>query len=561
MIEQNVINLSNCDSAPGPPCGLRHHSAADVYVLKQALPPFLVLNSEIRFGVPIASSPSMGPAMDAKLLCSQEHMARHNLSLDGTGSLRANGRPVERDLRAVLFKPTKAKMMKGLSLMPTAAGHKKTGTKAEIEARFWEAVGRMDPDSPLLDVIAVVMREGVRPNLKDWYKTHLALYGVSFKDSSTLETLRTRLEKACLAGVTDRNAGNIAKIVDALKQKEADEARKAEEERVARNDSHWVHRWKEPGGYSQMVYCDASRYTPGKLMAELSGVLATTPDPFVLRNVAAKHVPGVIQEAGQFGLTCAQCRSEDENFVHVIVALAGRDGDVDAVKNDVERQTKKVRAERKRKRDEEEQEERELEERRLQQQRERQRRFENELAAIRQDVLASGRWNPRGTWRVTCPEADNYSGARDDGYASYYDVGSTKRFRDDDDGSASMPYEFEISGSDNLWVEFDLGFLEGHMKLTPKSRGKREKDRTYTIRWGARETGTGEMIFGKDHIGEMTFADGGASVHGWMNGAYGKLEFTGALWEPNPGDKRDLDDDFSQYNHRNYEAENRARWH
>ena len=173
-----------------------------------------------------------------------------------------------------------------------------------------------------------------------------------------------------------------------------------------------------------------------------------------------------------------------------------------------------------------------------------------------------GSWNfSRSYWEIECKEADGYKKPRElKRYYMWIDVDETGR----------------------PWASFNIGFLAGHIKLLRNEFDK--SSRTSYVKWGARKTGEGEMIFGKNHRGKVTFGDFGCSLVLVLDGAYGILHLKGRRTkeqeqEPTrgkigrglgmvrrkkkhmPPTAKSMRKEYEKYNQQQYDLDSTARWH
>ncbi|KAL8833230.1 MAG: hypothetical protein Q9170_004394 [Blastenia crenularia] len=111
-----------------------------------------------------------------------------------------------------------------------------------------------------------------------------------------------------------------------------------------------------------------------------------------------------------------------------------------------------------------------------------------------------------------------------------------------------------------IWGAYDFGMFSGI--LYNPHRPYAASNTAFEIRWRGRENGEGEMSFGEDCSGTLSFL-GDGRIEGWMN-MYGECHFEGVRRE-GPGapvrTAKSMRDEWEGYNEDEYERERVGRWH
>ena len=110
-----------------------------------------------------------------------------------------------------------------------------------------------------------------------------------------------------------------------------------------------------------------------------------------------------------------------------------------------------------------------------------------------------------------------------------------------------------------LWGAYDFGMFSGILHI--ENRPYESSDVSVPCRWRGRENGEGQMSFGNQCTGAITFL-GGGRIEGWLS-LYGRCEFYGTR-RAGPGTAprtaSSMRQEWNGYNEDEYEAANRRRW-
>ena len=114
--------------------------------------------------------------------------------------------------------------------------------------------------------------------------------------------------------------------------------------------------------------------------------------------------------------------------------------------------------------------------------------------------------------------------------------------------------------SPSVWGEYDFGMFSGILRI-PQRPFVASGD-TLPFEWRGRENSEGEMSFGGNCVGGISFL-GNGYIEGWIN-VYGECRFEGTRMD-GPGtamsSAADLQDQWDSYNEDEYERERVGRWH
>ena len=114
--------------------------------------------------------------------------------------------------------------------------------------------------------------------------------------------------------------------------------------------------------------------------------------------------------------------------------------------------------------------------------------------------------------------------------------------------------------SPSIWGEYDFGMFSGILRI-PQRPFIASGD-MLPFEWRGRENGEGEMSFGDNCVGGVSFL-GNGYIEGWIN-LYGECRFEGTRMD-GPGtamsSAADLRDQWDSYNEDEYERERVGRWH
>ena len=114
--------------------------------------------------------------------------------------------------------------------------------------------------------------------------------------------------------------------------------------------------------------------------------------------------------------------------------------------------------------------------------------------------------------------------------------------------------------SPSIWGQYDFGMFSGifHVPQRPFAAS----NNMFPFQWRGRENGEGEMSFGDDCIGGISFL-GNGYIEGWIN-VYGQCRFEGTRRD-GPGtavsNAIDIRNEWDGYNEEEYENERIGRWH
>jgi len=110
-----------------------------------------------------------------------------------------------------------------------------------------------------------------------------------------------------------------------------------------------------------------------------------------------------------------------------------------------------------------------------------------------------------------------------------------------------------------VWGAYDLGMFSGIIYLP--SRPWQASNQPLPLTWRGRENGEGEMSFGYNCDGEISFL-GNGDIEGWIS-VYGRCNFQGSR-RPEAGTAvgtaRSMRAEWEDYNDETYEAERTGRW-
>lgn len=110
-----------------------------------------------------------------------------------------------------------------------------------------------------------------------------------------------------------------------------------------------------------------------------------------------------------------------------------------------------------------------------------------------------------------------------------------------------------------VWGAYNLGMFSGIFFLP--NRPLQASNEPLPFTWRGRENGEGEMTFGQDCKGEISFL-GNGNIEGWIS-VYGRCSFSGVR-TPEAGtmvrSSRSMRDEWEGYNERAYEEERTGRW-
>lgn len=110
-----------------------------------------------------------------------------------------------------------------------------------------------------------------------------------------------------------------------------------------------------------------------------------------------------------------------------------------------------------------------------------------------------------------------------------------------------------------VWGAYDLGMFSGIIFLP--NRPLQASNEPLSFTWRGRENGEGEMRFGRDCKGEISFL-GNGNIEGWIS-VYGRCAFKGVR-RPEAGTmvraSRSMREEWEEYNERAYEEERTGRW-
>ena len=111
-----------------------------------------------------------------------------------------------------------------------------------------------------------------------------------------------------------------------------------------------------------------------------------------------------------------------------------------------------------------------------------------------------------------------------------------------------------------IWGSYDFGMFSGILHI-PSRPYSASSSQFLELRWRGRENGEGEMSFGEDCCGGLSFLGDGL-IEGWMN-LYGKCWFHGVRRD-GPGTPvrtaRSMREEWEEYNEDEYERERAGRW-
>ncbi|KAI4113871.1 MAG: hypothetical protein LQ345_005241 [Seirophora villosa] len=114
--------------------------------------------------------------------------------------------------------------------------------------------------------------------------------------------------------------------------------------------------------------------------------------------------------------------------------------------------------------------------------------------------------------------------------------------------------------SPSVWGQYDLGMFSGLLLIPERPYSASNQELPFS--WRGRENGEGEMNFGDDCRGGITFL-GDGRIEGWIN-VYGDCPFEGQR-RLGPGapvrSARSMYDEWDMYNSDEYERERVGRWH
>ncbi|KAL8912576.1 MAG: hypothetical protein Q9171_002440 [Xanthocarpia ochracea] len=112
----------------------------------------------------------------------------------------------------------------------------------------------------------------------------------------------------------------------------------------------------------------------------------------------------------------------------------------------------------------------------------------------------------------------------------------------------------------SIWGEYDFGMFSGILRI-PQRPFVASGD-MLSFEWRGRENGEGEMSFGDNCVGGISFL-GNGYIEGWIN-LHGECRFEGTRMD-GPGtamsSAADLRDQWDSYNEDEYERERVGRWH
>ncbi|KAL8668406.1 MAG: hypothetical protein Q9168_006963 [Polycauliona sp. 1 TL-2023] len=114
--------------------------------------------------------------------------------------------------------------------------------------------------------------------------------------------------------------------------------------------------------------------------------------------------------------------------------------------------------------------------------------------------------------------------------------------------------------SPSIWAEYDFGMFTGILFI-PQRPYSASND-TFQFQWRGRENSEGQMSFGDNCVGEISFL-GNGRIEGWIN-LYGEARFEGVR-QDGPGtairSAKDMREEWDGYNDEEYEHERVGRWH
>ena len=461
-----------------------------------------------------------------------------NLSLNYRNELEAYGFGIERNVKSMIMKKiNKDKLIKAISCFEIKFS--KSSNKEVLE----QILSRESKNRPeLLETTCQILMEGVKLPKKTWQMAQRTHYGIPFLKSANAKVIQLLLFKSCILGQLDTVPPHIKSIHDTLlSQKKVKEAKIKRKEEEAL-ELHWKELMRSSSNADELFRFDGVRFfkewnfTP----KENTIVLHT------LSEIQKREVYDYISHCIELLIIHEQPSCYD-SFCNLIIGSKTNGDQITKLSQKDKIETDILIDKIKRKREEERSRESAYELEVKKKELEAEQRFMNLVQSVRSKAESSRTWDICGTWNLECPTAEGYP---------HHDSFNKNKI-----GSGFILEVCQGKNGNEFWGKIDLGFLVGVVKFVDDCRNLSDFKNTCSVKWAAREQGEGEMNFGDNHVGELTFSKNGTHLKGWLYGAFGRMNLTGDKIEEGNGHANDKwKYEWSTYNYEQYEYERVSRW-